>query len=84
MISTMTVANTTDPGAQHPQPWLARSWGPWCSAVAAAAINARLRFNGRAYPGNPTVPPARPLTRQMPGQVLIAGGDRGRPLFRTE
>jgi len=42
---------------------------------------ARLRFNGRGYPLNPSVPPAQRLTRQMPGRVLIGENDRGRPLF---
>lgn len=42
---------------------------------------ARLRFNGRTYPLNPSVPPAERLTRRVPGQVLIAENDRGRRLF---
>jgi len=33
---------------------------------------ARLRFNGRGYPSNPTVPPAVPLKRPS-GRVLIDG-----------
>jgi len=33
---------------------------------------ARLRFNGRRYPSNPTVPPAIPLKRPA-GKVLISG-----------
>jgi hypothetical protein len=32
---------------------------------------ARLRFNGRRYPSNPTVPPAIPL-RRLSGRILIA------------
>ncbi len=42
---------------------------------------AQLPFNGRTYPGNPSVPPARRLARRVPGRVLIAANDRGRPLF---
>jgi hypothetical protein len=33
---------------------------------------ARLRFNGRRYPSNPTIPPAVPLKRPS-GKVLISG-----------
>jgi hypothetical protein len=40
---------------------------------------ARLSFNGRSYPGNPSMAPA--LRRRVPGRVLIADEDRGRPLF---
>jgi hypothetical protein len=55
-------------------------------AVTVAGGGARahqvlIAFNGRAYPDNPTVPPARALRRPVPGRVLIAAGDRGRPLF---
>jgi hypothetical protein len=55
-------------------------------AVTAAGGGARahevlMAFNGRAYPDNPTVPPARALWRAAPGRVLISDDDRGRPLF---
>jgi hypothetical protein len=42
---------------------------------------ALLAFNGRTYPDNPSVPPARALQRPMPGSVLISDGNRGQPLF---
>jgi hypothetical protein len=42
---------------------------------------ARLRFNGRTYPLNPSVPPAQQLTRRVPGRILIGENNRGRPLF---
>lgn len=45
------------------------------------AHEALLAFNGRTYPGNPSMPPARAMRRHMPGRVLIADGDRGQPLF---
>ncbi len=32
---------------------------------------ARLRFDGKTYPDNPTVEPAEPLRRFPPGKVLI-------------
>jgi hypothetical protein len=45
------------------------------------AYEARLSFNGRTYPLNPSVPPARPLRGNVAGRVLIPDSDRGRPLF---
>lgn len=33
---------------------------------------ARLRFNGRKYPGNPTVPPAQRLRKNAEGKVVIS------------
>ena len=42
---------------------------------------ARLRFIGRTYPLNPSVAPAERLTRPVPGRILVADSDRGRPLF---
>jgi len=55
-------------------------------AVTVAGGGARthevlLAFNGRTYPANPSVPPARALRRAVPGRVLISDGDRGRLLF---
>lgn len=81
MVSTMTVANAPIRVLDT----RSRGWRDLAVRVAGGGIRggyeAQLRFNGRAYPGNPTVPPARPLTRRVPGQVLVADGDRGRPLF---
>lgn len=31
-----------------------------------------LRFNGRTYPSNPTVPPARPSSKKVSGRVVIS------------
>ena len=42
---------------------------------------ARLRFNGRTYPLNPSVPPAQRLTWPVRGRVLILDDDPGRPVF---
>jgi hypothetical protein len=47
----------------------------------ARAHEASLSFNGRAYPTNPSVPPARTLGRSVPGSILIADRERGQPLF---
>jgi len=37
---------------------------------------AELRFDGKAYPANPTMPPARPLKGKPEGQTLIAPSSR--------
>lgn len=42
---------------------------------------ARMPFDGRSYPLNPSVPPAEPLRRGTPGRVLISEADEGRLLF---
>jgi hypothetical protein len=39
------------------------------------AYEARLSFNGAAYPSNPTTPPSEPLKRAM-GRMVIAEGQR--------
>ena len=36
------------------------------------AAHARLAFDGHGYPGNPTVPPAQPLTEPGNAQEAIA------------
>jgi hypothetical protein len=43
--------------------------------------NTQLRFNGRSYPTNPTVAPARRMPEGAAGRVLIGSGTKGRPLF---
>lgn len=40
-----------------------------------------LRFDGRRYPDNPSVPPARRLTARLPGRVLISDEHDGRRLY---
>ena len=40
-----------------------------------------LQFNGKRYPGNPTVPPARRLTGETAGEVLIPGAENAQTLF---
>ena len=56
-------------------PTSAHGWRDIGVTVAGGGITrpymARLRFNGRSYPSNPTVPPAVPLRRQS-GSLLIA------------
>jgi hypothetical protein len=40
-----------------------------------------LQFNGKKYPSNPTVPPARRLTGEMAGEMLIPTAEDATPLF---
>lgn len=46
------------------------------------AHEARLSYNGRSYPSNPSVPPAATLRGRAAGRPLIAEETPGRPLFR--
>lgn len=45
--------------------------------------NAELKFNGKKYPSNPFVFPARPLRRDVKGTILISSDeyDVGKPLY---
>lgn len=40
-----------------------------------------IRFDGKKYPGNPTVPPARRLSGETAGEVLIASAENAQLLF---
>ena len=44
---------------------------------------AKLSFNGKKYSSNPSVPPAKPLTRETPGEVVISDDDmlHAKPLY---
>ena len=42
---------------------------------------AMLPFDGKTYPSNPTVPPARHLSEKVPGEIVIAPNAGDRPLF---
>jgi hypothetical protein len=60
-------------------------WRDLSVKVAGGGIRpgyeARLPFDGRTYPENPSVAPAEPLRPGTPGRVLIAEDDEGYPLF---
>lgn len=59
-----------------------RGWRDLAVTVAGGGARAHevlIAFNGRTYPANPSLAPA--LRRHVPGHVLIADADRGRPLF---
>ena len=42
---------------------------------------AELRFNGKTYPRNPSVPPARRAAKNLAGQVVMRSSDNPRPLW---
>lgn len=42
---------------------------------------AELRFNGKTYPKNPSVPPARRAAKNLPGNVIIGPSDNPKPLW---
>jgi hypothetical protein len=52
-----------------------RGWSDIAVTVQGGGImqayEARLRFNGKKYPSNPTVPPAQRLSPHTPGTTLI-------------
>lgn len=42
---------------------------------------ARLSFDGKTYPDNPTVPPAQRLTTKVKGTVVVSYSATGEPLY---
>jgi hypothetical protein len=42
---------------------------------------AELRFDGKTYPRNPSVPPARPLKTAVAGEVVIESEQNATPLY---
>jgi hypothetical protein len=42
---------------------------------------AELRFDGRTYPSNPSVPPARQLTRKVTGKIVVPESEEGKLLY---
>ena len=42
---------------------------------------AELRYDGKSYPTNPSVPPARRLNGELPGQVVISSAQPAKPLY---
>jgi hypothetical protein len=60
-------------------------WSDLGVGVAGGGIvsgyEARLRFNGKKYPSNPTVPPAQRLQKKTEGKVVIPENPKGTPLY---
>lgn len=46
------------------------------------AYEAMLSLNGRRYPSNPSVPPARRLIEKVPGRVVVPAEGNGKPLYQ--
>lgn len=42
---------------------------------------AELRFDGKTYPISPANPPARRLTRKVPGETVISSSQKATPLY---
>jgi hypothetical protein len=42
---------------------------------------ARLSFDGREYPSNPTVPPAHPFAKEVSGKIVVSRSAIGQPLY---
>ncbi len=49
---------------------------------ADTGYEARLRFNGKSYPENPTIPPAQPLLCRVAGEVVMADRSKSELLYR--
>jgi hypothetical protein len=64
-----------------------RSLGVWVQGGGIQpGYEAELQFNGKSYPSNPTVPPARRLAGKGPGEVLIPNFKsyaEGKPLYSS-
>ena len=55
-----------------------RSLAVW---VHGGGYEAELRFNGKTYPRNPSVPPARRAANNLAGEVLISSSTNPKPLW---
>jgi hypothetical protein len=54
-----------------------RNIGVWVQGGGIQpGYQAELRFDGKTYPSNPSMPPARPLAGMAEGEMLIAPGAR--------
>lgn len=56
-------------------------WQREYGIYAGHGYEARLRFDGKSYPDNPSVPPAIPLGHHIAGRVVISRDDNGEPLY---
>ena len=55
--------------------------GVWVKGGPHPGFEAKLKFNGKKYPSNPSVPPAQRLQKGVEGRVVIAGDAKGKPLY---
>lgn len=42
---------------------------------------AQLQFDGKTYPSNPTVPPAKPLKGKVSGEIALSSAQEAMPLY---
>jgi hypothetical protein len=56
-----------------------RSLAVWVHS--GGGYEAELRFNGKTYPRNPSVPPARRAAENLAGEVLISSTTNPKPLW---
>ena len=45
-----------------------------------SGYEAELRFDGKSYPDNPSVPPARPIVGKAKGELIVASTQNALPL----
>ena len=81
IVTSMTITNP-------PIRVLDRKWNGWHSLgvwVRGGGIQpgyeAELRFNGKTYPKNPSVAPARRAAKNLAGEVVIKDADNPKPLW---
>jgi len=81
LVTTMTITNPPIrmlDTASHG--W--HSLGVWVQGGGIQpGYEAELRFNGKSYPKNPTVPPARRAAKNLAGKVLISSATNPKPLW---
>jgi hypothetical protein len=59
-----------------------RNIGVWVQGGGIQpGYEAELRFNGQTYPTNPSVPPARHMTGNVAGTIVVFLSDEGKPLY---
>lgn len=62
------------------------SWHDLSVVVAGGGIQpgyeALLSFDGKTYPTNPTVPPARPLKDKVEGRTVLSSATKDEPLYQ--
>ena len=59
-----------------------RNIGVWVQGGSILpGYEAELRFNGKTYPSNPSMPPARQITGHPPGRVVISSALGDTPLY---
>ena len=59
-----------------------RSIGVWVQGGGIQpGYEAELSYDGKTYPSNPSMPPARPLKTKVTGEIVIPASPSGEPLY---